>query len=182
MPSAVPTAHGLFPQQDLCDFMHCLLQHDAVSPIANSVFGVSTRAVHHCRKCKSDTAESEVLFPIFQVALSEKDKHVTIHDIVQRKLQEASEHPGVRCLCGTHNKSTKSMATLVPADSHLIIAINRATVGGKITTNIKNAPLRQSVFTGSSAKMACLVAIARHHGDAVGNGQFTMDGLTNKQW
>ena len=78
--------------------------------------------------------------------------------------------------------ASKSMATLVPAGSHLIIAINRATVGGKITTNIKYAPLRQSVFTGSSTKMACLVAIARHHGDAVGNGHFTMDGLTDKQW
>ena len=135
MPSAVPTARGLFPQQDLCDFMHCLLQHDAVSPIANSVFGVSTRVVHHCRKCKSDTRGSGVLSPIFQVSLSDKDQRVAIHDIVKRKLQEAAAHSDLICLCGSHEFS-KSVATLAPAGSHLIIAIDRAAESCKIKTGL----------------------------------------------
>ena len=119
--------------------------------------------------------------PIFQVSLSDKDQRVAIHDIVKRKLQEAAAHSDLICLCGSHEFS-KSVATLAPAGSHLIIAIDRAAESGKITTGLYNAPLKRGLFKGSSTKTASLDAIARHHGDAMGNGHFTMDGATNGQW
>ena len=155
VPSATPTALGLFPQEDLCDFMYCLLQHGAVGPMANSVFGVATHVAQTCRTCKTETAKTGVLSPIFPVSLSENDKIATINDLVQRQLQEAAAHANCTCACGGKLMSGP-MATLSPAGSHLAIALDRASLRGKITTQLRNGPLRQRMFKDPATIRPCL--------------------------
>ena len=131
--------------------------------------------------CKVEVVTSETPTSTFRASLLPSEKEVAAHHAIQRQL-ETTANNFAPMVCSTCRNPKEPTATLVPHGSHLIVAFDRVAHGSKSTAKLENSPLPRSVFKGSRANKASLVAMARHHGENLASGHFTIDGLRDDQW